>query len=87
MEEEKHRRQVEEEKWIWKEKEDCEKVKIAANCKTQLDMSWGSIFLVLDNPFQFLKNWKLKCKSEWVGIGGVRNIAILEFFNLTGIDL
>jgi len=82
-EEEEWRRQVEEEKQIQKEKEDCKKEKLAATCKTQLEVSERSIFLALVDPFQFLKNRKSKCKSEWVGIGGVRNC--LEFWNLTGI--
>ena len=55
--------------------------------KTQLEVSKRSIFLESVDPFQFLKNWKSKRKSEWVGIGRVRSIAIPEFQNLTGIDL
>ena len=86
-EEEDRRRQVEEEKWIWKEKEDCEKAKLEVTHKTQVEVSERSIFLASANPFQFLKNQKLKHKSEWVGIGRVRSITILGFQNLTGIDL
>ena len=69
------------EKWIWQEKEDQEKEKLAATRNSKLEVSKGLIFLTLVNPFQFLKNWKLKCKLGWVGIGGVRSIAILEFWN------
>ena len=78
---------MEEEKRIQKEKEDHEKVKLVANHKTQIEVNERSISVVSANPFQFQKNWMLKCKSGWVGIGGVRSITILGFQNLTGIDL
>jgi len=32
-----------------------------------------SVFLALIEQFQILKNWKLKGKSQWVGIGGLRS--------------
>jgi len=55
---------VEEEKQIQKEEEDCKKEKLVATHKTQLEVSKRSIFLVSVDPFQFLKNWKSKHKSE-----------------------